>query len=163
MSTTQFASRVWIPNDENRAKYTEKNGEEAASGTNPIEGIFVDHSTRENFNKDGEYNVVTLDVEGEGHVDVHCQKTVLANEMLAAKPNFGEVVTVWYGGEKDSKTAGRAAYSIFKVRVKRELGGSPNWAGSSEDEPVHTVYQQPAPAAAQTSAPAPDPDQDIPF
>lgn len=152
------SSMPWIPQQDKAAKYDNPSYNEQV-----VIGIAVDHFTRPNFNDDGEYDVVVLNVEGVGDVAIHCQSTVLANQMHAARPVPGERVGVAYKGERTG--ARGVAYHDYVVKVDRERGGSFAWAdGRTDSVPVPeadivTVYQQPT--AAPTGGY--EQDDDIPF
>jgi len=137
----------WIPDPAKAEKY----GKEF-NGTNPLIGVFVDHYRRENFRQDGFYDVVVLMVEGVGEVAVHCQATVLANQMHEARPVFGERVGVKYLGERVS--AGGTAYSDYKVKVDRQRGGQVQWADAPEPPPAPVADPAPQVAAAPAAAAA---------
>lgn len=165
-------SLPWIPDEAKRVKYEEKD-DRVAIADNPVTGTLTGHGTRDNFRKDGKYNVVTLTLDDGREVDVHCQATVLANQMLDARPKYGERVTVAFLGYVQGNTAGTQPYANYKVKVEREAGGEISWAGAVPDEPVRTtasgqdapIQNAPAPAAAPAPAvaPADADDEDIPF
>lgn len=162
-----YASLPWIPDEAKRLKYEEK--DKIAIGENPIEGVVSGHSTRDNFAKTGKYNVVTITTDDGREIAIHCQPTVLARQMLDARPKYGERITVAFLGVVQGANFA-TPYANYSVKVHREAGGEIAWAGATPDEPVHVAYQeQPAaqtPAPAQEAAPAPSAtaeDDDIPF
>lgn len=155
------ARKPWIPNPERAAKY---DGDSVQN--NPLIGVFVDHETRTNFNQDGEYDVVVLEVDGVGEVAVHCQSTVLANQMHRARPVFGERVGVQYLGEVERQ--GAPNYSNYVVRVDRAMnGGAVRWADSGYDTEPAAPPPPPAAVASPVSnqfiPQASASDDDIPF
>jgi hypothetical protein len=155
------ARKPWIPNPDRAAKY---DGDSVQN--NPLIGIFVDHETRTNFNQDGEYDVVVLEVEGVGEVAVHCQSTVLANQMHRARPVFGERVGVQYLGEVERQ--GAPNYSNYVVRVDRAMnGGAVRWADSPSDPDPVPAAPPPAavasPVANSGATSAAMADDEIPF
>lgn len=161
----QYTSLPWIPDDEKRKKYEEKDDRVAAGGQQ-IEGIVTGHGTRDRFDKKGKYNVVTITTDDGAEIAIHCQPTVLENQMLEALPKYGERITVTFLGVKQGANFS-TPYANYSVRVHREAGGEIAWAARGEpDQPVHVVYEQPAPqpVAVQTeTAPAAASDDDIPF
>jgi len=138
----------WIPDPAKAEKY-----ERESCQLNPLIGVAVDHFRRTNFMEDGEYDVIVLNVEGVGDVAVHCQPTVLANEMHQSKPRPGEKVGVKWLGER---VGARQTYQAYKVVVERAAGGSFNWTDSGEPEPV--VRSEP-----EAEFVTPKGDDDIPF
>jgi hypothetical protein len=152
-------SLPWIPNEAAREKY-EKSGDKTACGLASITGPVVDYGTRDRYEGDGQYDVITLDVDGVGRVAIHCQATVLERQMHAARPfKFGDVLTVNYLGEVTGKND--RAYHNYQVLTEREVGGEIQWAdGFGEKQqvaapPIRTG-EVPAPSAPET-------DDDIPF
>lgn len=165
-----YTSIPWIANDEKRAKYEAKDSR-VAYGAHHVEGIFSAHRTRDKFDKSkGKYNVITLTTDDGFDVDVHCQGAALHNQVLEAKPKFGERIRVDYLGLKDTPNYPQP-YENYRLKVFREPGGEVNWVGegSQVDEPVHVRYEQPAaPAVVPTPEAAPAPAatadiDDIPF
>ena len=156
------SSMPWIPDPAKAAKY-----ENPSYNEQVVIGIAVDHFTRENFNQDGEYDVLILNVEGVGDVAIHCQSTVLANQMHAARPVPGERVGVAYKGERTGSRG--IAYHDYVVKVDRESGGSFAWAdGRSEQVPVpeaepDIVTEYVAPPPTPTARGYEYDDNDVPF
>jgi hypothetical protein len=148
----------WIPDPAKAEKY-----EHDSCNLNPLIGIAVDHYRRPNFMGDAEYDVLVLNVEGVGDVAVHCQPTVLANEMHQSKPRPGERVGVKWLGEK---TGANRTYTAYKVVVERGPGGTFSWTDSGEPEPVAA---KPEPESGFGRSTFVDPDapveakDDIPF
>lgn len=167
----QYASLPWIPDEDKRTKYEEKDGK-IAIGENPVEGVVSGHSTRDNFAKTGKYNVVTITTDDGREVAIHCQPTVLARQMLDARPKYGERITCAFLGVVQGANFA-TPYANYSVKVHREAGGEIAWAGATPDEAVHVVYDQqatpppaPAPAPAAPAEPAPssqNADDDFPF
>jgi hypothetical protein len=125
----------WIPDPEAAAKYDKDSCSE-----NPLVGIAVDHYRRTNFNGDGEYDVVVLtcDINGKKtDVAIHCQPTVLADQMRKARPRGGEEVGVVYNGKKPG-TRGND-YGDYRVVVEREASGDFAWS-AGDGEPQREVY-----------------------
>lgn len=116
-----------------------------------VVGIAIDHFTRTNFNGDGVYDVVVLEVEGVGEVAIHCGPTVLANQMSAARPKPGEKVGVAYKGLV--QRAGQPDYHAYVVKVERELGGDFAWADGGEEQSFQPE-PKPEPVAATTTFPS---------
>lgn len=145
----------WIPDPEKAAKYDKE-----SCALNPLIGTAVDHFRRTNFRGDGEYDVVVLNVEGVGDVAVHCQATVLSNEMRDARPRPGEKVGVrWLGMVQGTNQE----YAAYKVIVERDSAGGFNWGVSSDgglDDQPEAQREQRAPLA---DGPPPPTDDDIPF
>jgi hypothetical protein len=151
----------WIPDPAKAAKY-----EKDSCQLNPLIGIAVNHTRRTNFRGDGEYDVVTLLVEGVGEVAVHCQPTVLANQMREARPKQGEQVGCLWSGEKVG--ASGTSYAGYKVVVERVAEGSFDWADA--EEPNRVVYDTPKAPDPQPQSPPKDPawpnatsEDEIPF
>lgn len=155
-------SLPWIPNDAAREKY-EAGGDKQAVGEKSIKGPVVDYGTRDRYDGDGTYDVVTLDVNGV-RVAIHCQATVLERQMHAARPfKFGDVLTVNYLGEVTGRND--RPYHNYQVLSEKEIGGEIQWADGYGNGPA-----SPAPAPVRTgevpasSPPSGDmPDSDIPF
>ena len=152
----------WIPDPAQAEKYAKP-----CCQLNPLIGIAVGHSRRTNFRQDGQYDVLLLNVQGVGDVAVHCQATVLGNQMREARPKAGEEVGVQYLGLVMS--ASGTQYQNYKVVVDREVGGEFAWA-DEEERTSHQVvshtpapYQAPAAQTQTTSAPAASTMDDIPF
>lgn len=158
----------WIPDPEAAAKYDKDSCSE-----NPLVGIAVDHYRRTNFNGDGEYDVVVLtcDINGKKtDVAIHCQPTVLADQMRKARPRGGEEVGVVYNGKKPG-TRGND-YGDYRVVVEREASGDFSWSAGEEREVEvydnHSSERVTVPAARQHPV-AQHPEQhlqaddDIPF
>lgn len=169
-----YTSIPWIANDEKRAKYEAKDNR-VAYGEARVEGVFSAHRTRDKFDKSkGKYNVITLTLDNGQEVDVHCQGAALHNQVLEAKPKFGERIRVDYFGLKDTPNYPQP-YENYRLKVFREPGGDVNWVGGTAEveEPVRTVGGvsapiQPAPAAVPPAEAAPAlaataDDEDIPF
>jgi len=116
----------WIPDPSKAEKY-----DKDSCGLNPLIGTAVDHYRRQNFMGDGEYDVLVLSVADVGDVAVHCQPTVLANEMRSARPRPGEKVGVKWLGERQGANR---SYAAYKVVVERAAGGDFNWGDSAEPE-----------------------------
>ena len=135
----------WIPDPANAEKYGKP-----CCQINPLIGVAVGHSRRTNFRQDGEYDVVILNVKGVGDVAVHCQATVLGNQMREARPKGGEEVGVQYLGLV--KSASGTEYQNYKVVVDREVGGEFAWADEEERPTSHHV-QAHTPIATTTGSP----------
>jgi hypothetical protein len=165
------ASLPWIPDPDRAAKY-----ERDSCSLNPLVGVAVDHFRRENYRQDGEIDVVVLNVDGVGDVAVHCQATVLASQMHAARPKPGERVGVQWFGEKVG--ASGVSYTDYRVVVDRERGSDFSWSdGPARDDEFQTQpppenapdnprQNVPTPAVQNIPAPAaptPEVDDSIPF
>jgi hypothetical protein len=123
-------------------------------------GVAVDHYRRENFMGDGYYDVVVLNVDGVGDVAVHCQPTVLSNEMRQARPKPGEKVGVKWLGEKQGA---KNTYAAYKVVVERNAGGTFDWGDGTAT--ADTEGQTGSWRTGEDPDPAPqiDDEGDIPF
>lgn len=164
----------WIPNPENAEKWLAGGEDRTCYRENPVIGTAVDHFSRDTDY--GTYDVLVLNVEGVGDVAVHCRGAVLTNEMLSARPRYGERVGVKLTGEGEGKMG---KYPVYKVVVEREQGGEFGWSDAPpqreeipsrqvNEEPVQQQqYQQPPPQQQQTQQQpppvAPHIDDDIPF
>jgi hypothetical protein len=157
----------WIPDEAKAVAYGKP-----YCGLNPLIGKAVGHYRRDNFRQDGQYDVVVLLVEGVGAVAVHCQATVLANQMRDARPKGGEEVGVQYLGMTTS--AAGTPYANYKVVVDREVGGEFDWSDEEERPTSHhvaahtpaTVNPAQYTTTVQQSPPAPpviDTMDDVPF
>lgn len=157
----------WIPDPAKAAAYDKDSCQE-----NPLVGIAVDHYRRTNFRGDGEYDVLVLNVDGVGHVSVHCQPTVLANAMREAKPTPGEEVGVVWKGEQIS--ANGTKYALYQVVVDR-ANRSFNWSDAEEPSTTYEARgNQPLTDRMAPATVAPEPvveqasrqlaeDDEIPF
>ncbi len=157
------SSMPWIPDPAKAAKY-----ENPSYNEQVVIGIAVDHFTRENYMGDGFYDVVVINVEGVGDVAIHCQATVLASQMHAARPKPGERVGVAYKGERAGGKGPSGTYSDYTVKVERELGGDFAWADGGVDESYQEPQPEPTPPeptfpSQQETAPAAPVLDDIPF
>lgn len=137
------SSQPWIADAAKAAKWRSE-GRDCYS-EQVVVGKAIDHFTRTNFNGDGVYDVVVLEVEGVGEVAIHCGPTVLANQMTAARPKPGERVGVAYKGLV--QRAGQPDYHAYVVKVERELGGDFAWADGGHEE-TFQPEAKPEPAAA---------------
>lgn len=145
----------WIPDPEKAKKF-----DRDSCQLNPLIGVAVDHFRRLNFRGDGEYDCIVLNVEGVGDVAVHCQATVLASQMHAARPKPGEKVGVIWNGEKTGSSG--TSYTDYRVVVEREPSGDFNWADGGSHGEFHT--QPPEPEEQKNPAAKTDEDySDIPF
>lgn len=151
-------SLPWIPNDAAREKY-ERAGEKTACGLQELTGPVVDYGTRDRYEGDGTYDVITLDVPNVGRVAIHCQATVLERQMHSARPfKFGTILTVRYLGEVTGRND--RPYHNYEVVTDRPMGGEIPWAdGFSATPAAPAVPTGEVPAAAS----APQADDDIPF
>jgi hypothetical protein len=145
----------WIPDPEKAQKYGHPSCQ-----VNPLLGIAVDHFRRTNYRGDGEYDVVVLDAAGIGAVAVHCQSTVLANEMREQQPKPGERVGVRWNGNKTGSSG--VEYADYTVVVEREPGGDFAWTDSSVTPPAPTPDAQQAAATPDRSPTQTPPDRDEP-
>ncbi len=156
------SSVPWIPDATKASKYR-AGGKDCNSDTTLI-GTVVDHFTRDNFNGDGLIDVIVLQLADNSEVAIHCGPTVLANQMVSARPQFGERIGVKYLGIV-SRT-GSPDYHDYKVVTDRKAGGAIRWAG--DPDPVADYADPAAPpepvATVRHDATAtPAGDDDIPF
>lgn len=149
------SSIPWIPDAADAAKFR-KDGRECNSDEMVI-GVVVDHFTRPNFRQDGLIDVIVLATD-KGEVAIHCQATVLANQMRSAAPAFGDTIGAKYLGER--KSGSGTTYKDYRVVTERRAGGQIHWAGQgdpiAEPTPDKPEYQTPAVGGNQT-------EEDIPF
>jgi hypothetical protein len=148
----------WIPDPAKAAKYGKD-----FNGDNPLIGIAVNHFRRANFRNDGEYDVLVLRLADNSEVAVHCQATVLSNEVRGARPRAGEKVGIKYLGMIQGANQ---EYAAYKVEVEREEGGEFNWGASSDggfEEPRQRPEPQQQAAPQDTERPPAPTDDDIPF
>ena len=124
------SSIPWIPDPAKAEKYRGE-GKDCNSDDTLI-GVVVDHFTRSNFRGDGLIDVIVLALDGGGEVAVHCGPTVLASQMLAARPEFGDRIGVKYLGERSGRGGG-ASYIDSRVVTDRKAGGQIRWAGGSDE------------------------------
>lgn len=157
-------SLPWIPKQEAREKY-EASGDKTAFGGDVVSGPIVEVSQRENFNKDGMYDVVVLDVKDVGRVAIHCQPQVLASQMKRARGlAYGDVITVSYLGEVRGNND--RTYSNYEVAVPTQIGAPIRWADSPAvetfvppgDPAAYAQHAHAVPVASGQQA-----DDDIPF
>lgn len=129
--------------------------------------------------QDGEFGltkIIVLEQEDGQRIGVWLSRTVLKNEVTAARPQWGERVGIKYLGKQLKKggdaSKSRDHYESYRVKVDRPLDAREkiSWGGEAavsapEENPeqVHTVYgDTPPPATAQDFA-TPPADDDIPF
>jgi hypothetical protein len=145
----------WIPDPEKAEKF-----DGVSCQRNPLIGIAVDHYRRANFMGDGEYDVLVLSVDEVGDVAIHCQPTVLANEMRHARPKPGERVGVKWLGERQGTSR---SYTAYKVVIERETGTDFNWGPESQAPivapPVQSYQTEQEPPRRQVD----QDDSSIPF
>jgi hypothetical protein len=137
-----------------------------------VVGRLVDMAEQE-----GEFGIteiIVLEQEDGKRIGVWLSRTVLRNEVMNAKPQWGERIGIKYLGKQLKKNGdaskSRDHFEAYRVRVDRPLENREriNWGGSDAPpapvEPV-VVYGETTPQTASDFVPtaAPAGDDDIPF